>query len=136
MSGPKFELLPKDETWLHRIRALRDVGLDVRAGDLDGYIEQESNLSQEGTAQVSGDAWVYGNGLIVWFSKVGTENGTLTVYNAKNNTLEVTRGCFRGSVDEFLAASAKKHDARIKREYELLIEVAKSRIEAAREAVK
>ena len=92
-----------------------------------------------GDAEVSGDAWVsgnarvYGDGLIFLASKVGSENGTLTVYNTKANTVEVTRGCFRGSVAEFLAASAAKHDARIKREYELLIEVATSRIEAARE---
>ena len=42
--------------------------------------------------------------------------------------LIVARGCFCGSVEKFLEASAKKHDAKIRREYELLIEVAKSRI--------
>ena len=42
--------------------------------------------------------------------------------------LIVVRGCFCGSVEEFLEASAKKHDAKIRREYELLIEVARSRI--------
>ena len=44
---------------LHRIKALRDFG-DVKAGDLGGYIETESNLSHDGDAWVSGDAEVYG----------------------------------------------------------------------------
>ena len=98
-----------------------------------------------GSAQVSGNAWVYGdalvsgdamideNGLIFWASKVGSENGTLTVYNTKSNELEVTRGCFCGSVDDFLAASEAKHDDDTHLEYRLLIEVATSRITRARE---
>ena len=52
---------------LHRIRALRDFG-DVRSefddvykGDLGGWIESESNLSQDGKCWVSCNAEVYGN---------------------------------------------------------------------------
>ncbi|HDL5009609.1 TPA: hypothetical protein PXA24_002411 [Mannheimia haemolytica] len=58
---------------------------------------------------------------------MATENGTLTVYNGKDGLL-VTRGCFTGTVEEFLAKSAEVHDEKTKREYQLLIEVAKSRI--------
>lgn len=135
----------------------------VTPGTLGGYVESEKNLNQEGNAWVygdaqvygnarvfgdawvsgnarvygnawvSGDAQVYGNGLIFWASKVGTENGTLTVYNTKNNALEVTRGCFRGTVDEFLTASKAKHDDQTHLEYRLLIEVAYMRITRARE---
>jgi len=113
----------------------------VQPGDLGGYIVEQKNLHAQvsgnawvyGDAQVSGNAQVYGNALICWFSKVGSENGTLTIYNTKANSIEVTRGCFRGTVDEFLAASARKHDARIQHEYKLLIEVGVSRITAARE---
>ncbi|WP_077663980.1 hypothetical protein [Rodentibacter caecimuris] len=65
--------------------------------------------------------------MIFWASNVGTENGTLTVFNGKDDLI-VTRGCFTGTVDEFLAKSAKVHDEKTKREYQLLIEVAKSRI--------
>lgn len=65
--------------------------------------------------------------MIFWASNVGSENGTLTVFNGKDGLI-VTRGCFIGSVDEFLAKSAEVHDEKTKREYELLIEVAKSRI--------
>lgn len=40
---------------LRRIKALRDFG-DVKAGDLGGFIEKESNLSHDGNAWVFGDA--------------------------------------------------------------------------------
>ena len=95
-----------------------------------------------GDAQVYGDAWVFGdaqvygnvrvsgNNAVVWFSNVGTENGTLTVYCGKNGLI-ATRGCFTGSVEEFLAKSAEVHDEKTKREYELLIEVARSRLKEA-----
>ena len=143
MTQKKYELL-KDDTitapngkTLYRIKALIDFGVVV-AGSLGGYIEKEDNLAHtgnawvygnarvSGNAEVSGDAEVYGNSDLVWFSKVGTEQGTLTVYKSKNGSLLATRGCFSGTVDEFLAKSAKVHNERIKREYQLLIEVAKS----------
>jgi hypothetical protein len=76
---------------------------------------------------VFGDAQVDKRSDIFWASVVGSDNGTLTVAKGKNGLI-VTRGCFCGSVEQFLEASAKKHDEKIKREYELLIEVAKSRI--------
>lgn len=144
---------------LYRIKALKDFR-DVKEGEFGGYIESEQNLSQEGNAWVSGDAWVSGNAQVygnacvygdaqvygnaqvagnaqvlnrhsvVWFSNVGTENGTLTVYCGKNGLI-ATRGCLTGSVEEFLDKSAKVHDEKTKREYELLIEVARSRLEEA-----
>ena len=86
-----------------------------------------------GNARVSDYAWVSGNArvsdknMIFFASNVGTENGTLTVFNGKDGLI-VTQGCFIGSVDEFLAKSAEVHDEKTKREYQLLIEVAKSRI--------
>ena len=86
------------------------------------------NARVYGNARVSGDALVSGNDDLVWFSNVGTEQGTLTVYKSKDDSLLATRGCFNGTVDEFLAKSAKVHNERIKREYQLLIEVAKSRL--------
>ena len=94
------------------------------------------NAHVYGDAWVSGNARVYGDGMVFWASKVGTENGTLTVYNAKDSTLLVTRGCFIGTPEQFLAASANKHDERTQHEYRLLIEVATSRIETTRAAIK
>ena len=95
-----------------------------------GNAQVSGNARVSGDAQVSGNAWVSGNNAIVWFSNFGTENGTLTVYCGKNGLI-ATRGCFTGSVEEFLAKSAEVHDEKTKREYELLIEVARSRLEEA-----
>ena len=151
----RFEFVEGDEIVIapgrtvKRIRALVEmVALGVASGDLGGYIEKESQVYGNawvydsaqvsgsamvyGSARVYGDAQVYGDGLICWFSNVGSEDGTLTIYNTKDNCIEVTRGCFQGTPEEFLAASAEKHDERIQHEYRLLIEVGISRVTAAR----
>lgn len=57
----KYELLQNDTikmqgAKLYRIRALKDFDT-VKAGDLGGYVQSESNLSQ------SGDCWVRENGI-------------------------------------------------------------------------
>ena len=89
----KYELT--DETkeiggiTLHRIRALMDISrYGVRAGDIGGWIEAESNLPQYGDAWVSddarvyGNAWVYGNAVVCGDAKVYGEacvNGNAVV---------------------------------------------------------
>ena len=80
-----------------------------------------------GNARVSSYAVISDRKMIFGASNVGSENGTLTVFNGKDGLI-LTRGCFVGSVDEFLAKSAEVHDDKTKNEYKLLIEVAKSRI--------
>ena len=129
---------------LLQIQAVTAFGC-ISKGELGGYIQSEQCLSQSGNARVYGnaqvygdarvsgnarvygDALVYGQNSIFWASKVGTENGTLTVSGGKDS-LVVTRGCFTGTKEEFLAKSAKVHDEKTQREYRLLIEVAESRI--------
>lgn len=49
------ELTHPHYPWLHRIRALRDIGQEVRAGDLGGFVEHEGNLS----AEPGDDAWLF-----------------------------------------------------------------------------
>ena len=44
--------------FLHRIRALRDVGPTVKAGDLGGFVEGEWNLSYE-----DADSWIFHNAI-------------------------------------------------------------------------
>ena len=66
----KFELtadkIKSNGVTLNRIKALIDFG-DVKAGELGGYVEKETNLSQYGDAwvyrhaQVFGNAYIYGN---------------------------------------------------------------------------
>ena len=57
MSNQKFEITDiahPEYPFLHRVRALRDIGTDVKAGDLGGFVEHEGNLSFE----PGDDAWV------------------------------------------------------------------------------
>ena len=93
-----------------------------------GNARVAGNARVYGNARVCGNAWVRGDSSLFWASKVGSENGTLTVFNSQDGTLTVTRGCFIGSVDDFLDKSKRVHDEKTHREYCLLIEVAKSRI--------
>ena len=97
---------------------------------VSGYAWVYGDAQVSGDARVSGNARVLNRHSVVWFSNVGTKNGTLTVYCGKNGLI-ATRGCFTGSVEEFLAKSAEVHDEKTKREYELLIEVARSRLKEA-----
>lgn len=67
----KYELTDEtveiDGHVLHRIRAVKGFSneyVDVAAGDLGGYIEDESNLSHNGTCWVAGEAKVF-NGSII-----------------------------------------------------------------------
>ena len=141
MKMKKYELLQGDTKkigyhTLYRIRALVAIGMSVSIGDLGGYVESEKCLDHSGNAWVYGDAQVYGNACvygddaIVWFSNVGSENGTLTVCAAKG-ALFVSRGCFSGTDSEFMEAVEKRHglQSKIGREYSLLMDVARSRIE-------
>jgi hypothetical protein len=57
LTKEKREVLGKT---LYRIKAERTFG-DVKKEDLGGFVEKEENLSHEGDAWVSGDAWVYDN---------------------------------------------------------------------------
>ncbi|MDV7396875.1 hypothetical protein RZS08_36090, partial [Arthrospira platensis SPKY1] len=88
----KYELTDETKKYgdvtLHRIKALKDFN-DVKKGDLGGWIEKESNLSQSGNcwvydnalvygdAQVFGNAWVYGDALVYGDAQV---YGTAWVY--------------------------------------------------------
>ena len=45
---------------LHRIVALRDIGTEVKAGDLGGYVKSQSNLSY----QNGDDAWIYDDAIV------------------------------------------------------------------------
>lgn len=55
-SNQKYEITDiahEEYPFLHRIRALRDVGPTVQAGDLGGFVEGEWNLSYE-----DADSWI------------------------------------------------------------------------------
>ena len=121
-----------DDAWVYDYARVSGDARVYNSAQVCGNAQVSGDALVSDAALVAGDALVYDNGLIFWASKVGTQNGTLTVYNTKDNGLFVTRGCFLGTPAEFLARSAKQHDERTHREYSLLIEVATSRIETAR----
>ena len=139
----KYELTSESKLWfgrtLFRIKALVSFG-DIKTGELGGFVEKEENLEQYGDAWVSGDARVSGNAQVsgdarvlsrkhvACFSNVGSEDGTLTAYTTKQNGIEITRGCFRGSLEEFEAAVAKHHgESYFGKQYVALVQYIKLR---------
>jgi acyl-[acyl carrier protein]--UDP-N-acetylglucosamine O-acyltransferase len=95
-----------------------------------GYAELCGDTNVYGNAAVFGNARISSQNHIFWATGVGMDNGTLTVYTGPGNSLIATRGCYLGTVEEFLAKSKRVHNKRVHQEYCLLIEVAKSRITA------
>ena len=76
MTEKKYKLSAwSKKTGLRRVIALRDFG-NVKAGDVGGWINRESNLSHEGDCWVSDNAavydnaWVCGNALVCGNARV------------------------------------------------------------------
>lgn len=72
----KYELIKSDIKGLYRIRALKSFS-DVQEGEVGGYVENESNLSQEGDCWIYENARVYGKAEICGTAKV---YGNVEVY--------------------------------------------------------
>ena len=142
----KFELTSEFVTnifgkKLFRIRALVEFG-NVKAGESGGYIEKEENLSQYGSAWVSGDARVYGNALVCGNALVsgdaqvygnalvyddadyamikgfGREYRNTTFFRCRDGKIGVVCGCFLGDLDEFREKVKETHgDGKMAKEY-------------------
>ena len=72
----KFEITDiahPEYPFLHRIRALRDIGKDVKVGDLGGFVEGGHNLSHEDDAWIYDDA-IAANGAFVYEGAVLRSN--------------------------------------------------------------
>ena len=124
---------------LHRIKALISFG-NVKAGDVGGWIEKEENLSHYDNAWVSGDARVYGdarvfrNTHLMWISKIGSRNDTITFMRSKELKIIVKVGCFEGTIEEFEAKVKETHgDNEHAQAYFLAIQLAKLRIDLTEE---
>ena len=136
---------------LYRIQALKDFAR-VKAGDIGGYIESESNLSQFNNAWVYGDAQVYGDARVCGDAQVcgnarvcgdagvcgtrhylnlgpiGSRDGYTTIYRDKNRKAMVICGCFSGNLDDFERAVHKTHaGTKYEAEYMVLIQLARLR---------
>ena len=141
-TSDKYEILRDDfievsGEKLYRIRALKPFS-NVGEGSMGGYVKGYKNLSQFGDAWVYDDARVYGkaqvNGNaqvskqmdIITVLDVGSERGCLTIYRDSEIGVRVTRGCFTGSIEEFLEAVESTHgDNMHGKIYKSLIETAK-----------
>lgn len=81
---------------LYQIKAVSSFG-NVKKGDLGGWIEKETNLSQEGGAWVSGDARVYGAARVSGAARV---HGAAWVYGAArvSGKIELNSGYYFGTL--------------------------------------
>lgn len=112
---------------LYRIQALKDFK-GVKSGDIGGYLEKESNLSQYGNAWVSGNAQVSDTRHYLNLGPIGSRDGYTTIYRDKNKKAIVVCGCFLGSLDEFERAVREKHaGTKYEAEYMALIQLARMR---------
>lgn len=151
----EFSLSHEGSCWVGGNAAVGDIGcvrdgasvLDnarLRRAYAGGYAVISANAQVCGHTHISGNARVglnariHSNDAVVWFSNVGSEYVTLTIYCSKDG-LRATSGCFDGTLDEFCAANASRpsnlNSERIKREYELLVEMARLRLGTAQRAV-
>lgn len=118
---------------LHRIIAVRDLPAQgVHKGDRGGWVEQESNLSDDawvyGNAAVYGDAQVCGDARVAgirdyivfknWWS-----SGRYFTWTRSNNMWRV--GCFYGTGEE-LIAKAYRDSETSGREYERVVRYVES----------
>ena len=138
---------------LFRIKCTRKIKY-ANVGDLGGFVEKEDNLSGDawvsdnaqvsGDARVYGDAWVYGDAQVYGNARVsgdadlnsnnkhcgfdcfGSANRHTHAYLTKENKVEVTCGCFRGSIEEFEKQVEKTHKGTdYEKQYKAIINVIK-----------
>jgi hypothetical protein len=102
------------------------------------------NARVYGNAQVCGNAWVYGDAQVYGNAQVygdadiendnnhcgfdcfGSCNRHTHAYLTKDNKVEITCGCFRGSIEEFEKKVEKTHSGKIyEKQYKAIINVIK-----------
>ncbi|WP_248623195.1 hypothetical protein [Citrobacter koseri] len=103
---------------------------------VSGNAQVYGNAWVYGDARVSGNAWVYGDARVsgnahwITIGPIGSENGFLTAFRQKDNSIVVSRGCFSGTIDEFESAVKERHgDSENAQIYLALIPVIKLRLD-------
>lgn len=96
------ETIQHEGKTLHRIQALISFD-DVKAGDLGGFIEKKTNLSQEGTAWIYNDAKAYDDAWVTDNAKLydhaeAKEHATIS-QNAKISGYSCAKGDIRITED-------------------------------------
>lgn len=99
--------------FLRRIRALRDIGQEVKAGDLGGFVESESNLSFE----PGDDAWNFDNAIAcnsAYVDKGSFLRGdSVASHNAYVSCGSVMRGHARAEDDAYIRGAVLINHARV-----------------------
>ena len=109
-----------------------------------GNARVSGNAQVYGDARVSGNAWVYGNARVsgyAWvygdakiesndshcgFDCFGSANRHTHAYLTKDNKVEITCGCFKGSIEEFEKKVEKTHSGTVyEKQYKAIINVIK-----------
>ena len=137
MIEPKYKLtedtINVNGRTLHRIESLKDFG-DVKKGIKGGYVENESNLSQNGDCWVSDDAKVYGDAKVYDNAKISRiddylvfknwwSSGRYFTWTKSNNMWKV--GCFYGTGKELIEKAYG--DSEVSgREYERVVKYVES----------
>lgn len=111
----KHKYLPLSKLKVYQIRAIRDIGDKVKAGDIGGWIEKESNLS------VVGDSWITSDTVVTGAARVFDNayvEGSTVCGHAKvcgNTTVSFSRVCDYAKVsgDAFVYDSIIKNRARV-----------------------
>ena len=114
MSNKKYEFTGETKEWcghtLHRIRAIVDIAY-ANAGEVGEWIESESNLSENGNAEVCDDAKVYGDAEVCGNAKVKQSSDYIVVKNCWSSMRWFTYthsnkkwkvGCFYGTGEELI----------------------------------
>ena len=102
----------------------------IKEGELGGFIEKEANLSQDGNAWVCNNAEVFGDADInsddkhCGFDCFGSQNRHTHAYMTKQGTVEITCGCFQGTLDEFVKKVESTHAGTVyEKQYKAIAEL-------------
>ena len=109
-----------------------------------GNARVSGNAQVYGDARVSGNAWVYGNARVYGYAWVygdakiesndshcgfdcfGSDNRHTHAYLTKDNKVEITCGCFKGSIEEFEKKVEETHSGTVyEKQYKAIIDVIK-----------
>ena len=91
-----------------------------------GNAEVSGNAQVSGDAEVSGNAEIDNNNKHCGFDCFGSANRHTHAYLTKENKVEITCGCFRGSIEEFEKRVEETHSGTIyEKQYKAIINVIK-----------
>ena len=94
--------------------------------EVAGNARVAGNAWVSGNAEVSGDAEIDNNNKHCGFDCFGSANRHTHAYLTKENKVEITCGCFRGSIEEFEKRVEETHSGTIyEKQYKAIIDVIK-----------